>query len=62
MMEPCFVPNFHENIDCMFYSRVSENGLPKILENPEYSTFSFLLYPLVIPLHPLPVFIVIQYL
>lgn len=36
MREPGFVPKGDENIHYMFYSRESENGPPKILENPDY--------------------------
>lgn len=39
MMEPDFVPDGHENIHYMFYSRISQNGPPKILENPQFSDY-----------------------
>lgn len=39
MMEPDFVPAGNENIFYMFYSRGSEDGAPKILDNPQFPEY-----------------------
>ena len=39
MMEPDFVPDKNESIMYMFYSRTSETGPPKILENSEFPEY-----------------------
>lgn len=39
MMEPDFTPMGNENIHYIYYSRVSENGPPEILEDPNFPEY-----------------------